>query len=165
MKVEAHFLIHDNDTSAINNAKSKAVKNFSSFFGGERDYGGYAFSRVEGDIWSLRGDAMFVFKILSILSEQDDGLEGILAVDIYKDDLAFLAFRQKDEYKFRFKTPYFISTFDKETGDATRHNEGPFSLISAKEFVVIYENEEGDYGADQEDAELIKGVPSFKKSL
>jgi len=156
MIVDIHFLFKNNDTSLLNEAINKAEKSFSGFLGGKRDYGGYSLKNIEGEVWNLRGSAILMFKVLSILSEEHNGLSDGLIVDTYRDRLNFLAESQKNEYKYRFKPPYFINTFDKETGDALFLNEGPYTFNDAKEVMAAYGSDDGEM-----DVELIKGRPSF----
>ena len=161
MKVEVHFRFKENDTSILDDAIGKAHKSFSSFFKGNKDYGGYGCVLIENNIWCLVGDAIFIFKVLSILSDKYRGLDNILAVDVYRDGLKYLALKSTDKHKFRFRTPYYINVFSEELNMIIRDREGPYTYNEAMKEKEFHEKYLDD-NALKETLEIIKGVPGIE---
>lgn len=173
MKVEVHFKFETNNKrNVVDNAISQANKNLTGFFSSVGDDFGYAFMKISDDIWRLSGDAVFMFKVLSILSEKKDNLSEILAVDTYCDGLSYLSEQQSDEYKFRFVTPYFLKISDKETGKILNDKDGPYLQQMAQDIKGVLE-EVDDTGteADQDDkhkevlVEIFQGSPGYKVGI
>ena len=163
MNVEAYFRFEGNDNSIVQGSIHKASKSLNSFFSGVVDNWGYGFSQVDGSIWCLSGDAVLIFKVLSILAEQQDGLSDVIAVDTYTNSKEYFAIKNSPEYKFRFVTPYYINLFDKESQEVIQEQDGPYTFKMAKELKEFYEN--GDDICDENKeviVEILKGTPGIE---
>ena len=159
MKVEAYFRFGGNDTSIAHNAIHKANKSLTGFLSNIPDNWGYAFREVEGDIWCLSGDAVFMFKVLSILAEQEYELSDIIAVDTYTNNLEYLRIKDSPTYKFRFVTPYYLNVFDKESKEILQEKDGPYTFKMAKEIKSFLENGNDIF----DDADENKGINDMQQ--
>jgi hypothetical protein len=145
VKIESHFKFDaDGSKKIVSEAISKAERKLSGFFSDISEDYGFSFYKVNEDIWCLSGDAVFVFKVLSLLSEQKNNISKLLAVDTYRDRLVQMAARETDTYKYRFNKPYFLKITDKKTGQILNERDGPYDLKMAKDIKNVLEGNEDE---------------------
>jgi len=134
MQVEVHFDVWDGEKSPIYELISKTGKSLNGFFSTVPDDWGYSFCHIEGNVWSLSGSPVFMFRLLDKIMTRREIVSGfdILAVDTYIKTSDYIAARSNPSHNFRFRTPHYISLIDEATKKVIFEDVEPRTIEDAE---------------------------------